>query len=482
MTKKCYFLMVCMTVMGIALTSCSHDAFDNEAVVEKQSNAFAANFVKKYGEIDPNQSWDFANMYPEVTLNSENSNARALTRTEANFDRTVGSMLVDEDVEAWVLQNLPKGKNNTVKGRAFTMTVKPNPFTIVPVFQGYARYYWQLWMHVEGVGDELVWSKGEDFQYRKPVEPGEPELPWVEAGTGIQGMKRSDGALEVMAPTFTYANLPADATMYFYLKVWADGSNDGYNKYLKYKDDPFNPQYQPYETTSLNQYMLDLQGCTKPKNLEEGNEVTIIGCEDMLNSSDMDYEDLVFMIYGNPVPPTKRVEEFVESTTKRYMMEDLGDDDDFDFNDVVVDLSNRTKVKYYYESLTATDPYKTERTTMPQLCVIRAVGGILDFTLYINDKARWTKSDHFDKTQMLNTGRDGAINYNRKLDSFELTEEIVWDAANNNVKVSVETRGNSGQVQTIVFPRLGDAPKMIAFDKATEWKKEREEVPRGWWK
>ena len=482
MTKKCYFLMVCMTVMGIALTSCSHDAFDNEAVVEKQSNAFAANFVKKYGEIDPNQSWDFANMYPEVTLNAENSNARALTRTEANFDRTVGSMLVDEDVEAWVLQNLPKGKNNTVKGRAFTMTVKPNPFTIVPVFQGYARYYWQLWMHVEGVGDELVWSKGEDFQYRKPVEPGEPELPWVEAGTGIQGMKRSDGALEVMAPTFTYANLPADATMYFYLKVWADGSNDGYNKYLKYKDDPFNPQYQPYETTSLNQYMLDLQGCTKPKNLEEGNEVTIIGCEDMLNSSDMDYEDLVFMIYGNPVPPTKRVEEFVESTTKRYMMEDLGDDDDFDFNDVVVDLSNRKKVKYYYNSLTDTEPARVEETTMPQLCVIRAAGGILDFTLFIGDKAVWTKSDHFDKTQMLNTGRDGAINYNRKLDSFELTEEIVWDAANNNVKVSVETRGNSGQVQTIVFPRLGDAPKMIAFDKATEWKKEREEVPRGWWK
>lgn len=481
MTKKCYFLTGCLAVIGIAMTSCSHDAFDSEAVIEKQSSAFDANFVKKYGEIDPNQSWDLANMYPEVTLNSEYSDARALTRTEANFGRTVGTMLVDKDVEAWVLNNLPKGQNNAVKGRAFTMTVKPNPFTIVPVFQGYARFYWQLWMHVEGVGDELVWSKGEDFQYRKPVEPGEPELPWVEAGTGIQGMKRTDGALEVLAKTYTYANLPAGATMYFYLKVWADGSNDGYKKYLKYKDDPFNPQYQPYETTSLNQYMLDLQGCTKPKNLEEGNEVTIIGCEDMLNSSDMDYEDLVFMIYGNPVPPTKRVEEFVESTTKRYMMEDLGDDDDFDFNDVVVDLSNRKKVKYYYNSDTDTEPSRIERTDMPQLCVIRAVGGILDFTLYINDKARWTKSDHFDKTQMLNTGRDGAINYNKVLDSFEMTAGT-WDAANNNVEVSVESRGNSGQVQTIVFPREGDEPKMIAVDNKTNWRKERQEVPDTWWK
>lgn len=470
--------MGCMAVMGIALTSCSRDVFDNEAVVEKQSNEFAANFVKKYGEIDPNQTWDFANMYPVVTLNTGNSDARALTRTGANFDRTVGTMLVDEDVEAWVLNNLPKGQNNTVKGRAFTMTVKPNPFTIVPVFQGYARYYWQLWMHVDGVGDEMVWSKGDNFKYRKPADP---ELPWVEAGTGIQGMKRSDGALEVQAPTFTYANLPADATMYFYLKVWADGSNNGYNKYLKYVADPFNPQYQPYETTSLNQYMLDLQGCTKPKNLPEGNEVTIIGCEDMLNSSDRDYEDLVFMIYGNPVPPTKRVDEFVESTTKRYMMEDLGDDDDFDFNDVVVDLSNRTKVKYYYNSLTDTDPYKIERTTMPQLCVIRAAGGTLDFTLYIANEPVWTKSAHFDKTQMLNTGRDGAINLNKVLDSFELTAGT-WDAANNNVKVSVETRGNSGQVQTIVFPREGDAPKMIAVDDKTNWMKEREEVPDTWWK
>ena len=484
MTKKCYFLMGCMALMGIALTSCSRDVFDSEAVVEKQSNEFAANFVKKYGEIDPNQTWDFANMYPVVTLSSGNSGARALTRTEVNFNRTVGSMLVDKDVEQWMLDKLPQGNNNSTKGRAFTMTVTENPFTIVPVFQGYAFYYWQLWIHVDGVGDEMVWSKGENFKYRKPAEPGEPELPWVEAGTGIQGMKRADGALEVQAPTYTYANLPAGANMYFYLKVWADDYNDGYLKYLNYLADPFNPAYQPHETTSLNQYMLDLHGCTKPKNLPEGNEVTIIGCEDMLlsNHSDRDYEDLVFMIYGNPVPPTKRVDEIVETTTKRYMMEDLGDDDDFDFNDVVADLSNRTHVKYYYNSLTDTEPYKIERTAMPQLCVIRAAGGTLDFTLFIGDKAVWTKSDHFDKTQMLNTGRDGAINYNRELDSFELTKEIVWDAANNNIKVSVETRGNSGQVQTIVFPRAGDAPKIIAFDKATEWKKEREEVPRGWWK
>ena len=477
MTKKSLFLIGCTAVMGISLMSCSHEDFDSEALVEQQENEFAANFVKKFGEIDPNQTWDFANMYPVVTLNAENNAARALTRTGSYFDRTVSSMLVDEDVEAWVLNNLPKGKNNTVKGRAFTMTVKSTPFTIVPVFQGYARYYWQLWMHVEGIGDELVWSKGENFQYRKPANP---ELPWNDAGTGIQGMKRDDGALEVMAPTYTYANLPADATMYFYLKVWADGSNDGYNKYLKYKDDPFNPSFQPYETTSLNQYMLDLQGCTKPKNLPEGNEVTIIGCEDMLNSSDKDYEDLVFMVYGNPVPPTKRVEEFVESTTKRYMMEDLGETDDFDFNDVVVDLSNRTKVKYYYNSLTDTDPYKIERTTIPQLCVIRAAGGTLDFTLYIANEPVWTKSEHFDKTQMLNTGRDGAINFNRKLDSFELTAGT-WDAANNNVKVAVETRGNSGQVQTITFPKAGKAPKMIAVDDKTNWMKERFEVPDTWW-
>ena len=482
MTKKCFFLMGCMAVMGIALTSCTRDVFDNEAVVEKESNEFAANFVKKYGEIDPNQTWDFANMYPVVTLTSETSGARALTRTEVNFDRTVGTMLVDKDVEQWVLNNLPQGTNNTVKGRGFTMSVTPNPFTIVPVFQGYARYYWQLWMHVDGVGDEMVWSKGDNFKYRKPADP---ELPWVEAGTGIQGMKRSDGALEVQAPTFTYANLPANATMYFYLKVWSDGNNEGYNKYLKYVADPFNSSYQPYVTSSLNQYMLDLHNCTKPKNLPKGNEVTIIGCEDMLlsNSSDRDYEDLVFMIYGNPVPPTKRVEEFVESFTKRYMMEDLGDTDDFDFNDVVVDMSNREKVKYLYESLEATEPYDIQRETLPQLCVIRAAGGICNFTLEIGG-VKWTKSDKFpDYEQMLNTGRDGAINYNRVLDSFEL-EPTTWNPTTNNISVTVERQGiNKNQgVQTITFPRAGEAPKIIAVDPDTRWMSERKEVPESWWK
>ena len=48
-----------------AFVSCSHDtdfqSTHNEQVFDNLKNQYSANFIKKYGEIDPNQSWDFAN-------------------------------------------------------------------------------------------------------------------------------------------------------------------------------------------------------------------------------------------------------------------------------------------------------------------------------------------------------------------------------------------------------------------------------------
>ena len=64
-----------MAVMGTAFTSCSKDiAYDSEGLAKEalqQLNAeYDANFVKKYGAIDPNQSWDFATMTPVYSLPS----------------------------------------------------------------------------------------------------------------------------------------------------------------------------------------------------------------------------------------------------------------------------------------------------------------------------------------------------------------------------------------------------------------------------
>ena len=472
MKVKSSILMGCMAIAGLAFTSCSNDTlYDSNAASKKVEAEYTANFIKKYGAINPNQTWDFATtMTPTISLPSSGASARVTRGDNTTFDDpTVGNMSIEKEVIQYLWDNLPKGTNNTPKGRAFTMKTTGNPFTIVPLFQGCASYYWELWMWVDGLGHKKIWSKGDDFKFRQVGTTN-----WSEPGIGMDGMRRGSGPYEVDAPSYTYDIATKDLDMYFYLKVWTD--HDHFTNYMNGSNESAD---QPSYSTSLNNWMIDLQNATKPKNLPEGNEVTIIGCEDKtVSGSDRDFEDLVFMVYGKPVPPTKRVEEVIEETGKRYMMEDLGDTDDFDFNDIVVDVVNRKKITYIYPSLEATEWTSKTEETLPQNAIVRAAGGTIDFTLTIGD-TQWNKKQHFTPTLMLNTGwNGGTIDLDAELDRFEVTG---WIPADNNVSVVVENRGsNTEPVQTITFPKKGEAPKIIAVETSVSWMPERDEVPNTW--
>jgi hypothetical protein len=452
------FLIGSFAVLGVALTSCSKtDVFDSNAEIEKQKDVYASTFVKNYGEIDPNQSWDFCTMATSYSLESS---SRALTRdgdANVNADAVEGEMFVEKATVDWMSENLKAGKNNTAKGKPFYLQVPKNSFTIVPIFQGTASYYWQLWMHVDGIEqDKLIWSKG-NIQYIT----SQGSTDWKSPGTDNTGM---NNAYQIKAPTYTFENLPENANMYFYLKVW-----DSYEKYSK---NTINPR----ELTSLNQMMLALINCNVPSNVPANNEVSIIGCEDNVNG-DFDYEDLVFMMYGNPAPPIKHVDEVIKGTPKRYMMEDLGEEHpDFDFNDVVVDvISGRAKWKREYEILENGGwnlINETKIEDLPDIAVVRAAGGILDFTLTIGNTT-WTKSAKFPNyQQMLNTGRDGEIDYEKELDTFKVEG---WNPTANNISVTVEGKA-------ITFPETGKAPMVIAVDPTTNWMFERTPAPESWFK
>ena len=438
--------------------SCSKtDMFDsnaaNEQKKELQEKSYAELFVNNYGSTE-GKSWDLATLATSYTLESSN---RALTRDgEYNANATVGEMLIEKATIDWMSTNMKAGANNVAKGKPFYLQVPNNSFTIVPIFQGTASYYWQLWMYVDGVGDKLIWSKG-DIKYIT----SDGSTDWKSPGTGGTGM---NSAFQIKAPTYEFKNLPKNANMYFYLKVW--------NSYTDYENQSINPR----KLTSLNQMMLALINCQVPSNVPAGNEVSIIGCEDNVNG-DFDYEDLVFMMYGNPAPPIKHVDEVIVGTPKRYMMEDLGEEKpDFDFNDVVVDvISGRAKVKREYEILENGGWKLIKETTienLPDIAVIRAAGGILDFTLKIGDTT-WRKKVKFPNyQQMLNTGRDGEIDYDKELDTFKVEG---WNPDNNNISVTVE-----GNPNDIIFPKEGDAPMIIAVDPTTDWMVERTPAPKDW--
>ncbi len=465
-TKK-LLLMGSMAVMGVAFISCSNESlFDDNAYHKQKDEAYTSNFEKRYGKIDPNQTWDFTTDTPTYSAVSGNTTRAAASLETADFTCQLGHMNIQPEISQYIIDNLPKGQNNSSKGRKFQMVIGENDFTVVPLFQGNASYYWELWMTVDGVGEYKIWSKGEDLKYRKAGTTGEFQT----VGIGREGMDAANGPYEVYAPTYTFDNLPTGNAMYFSLRVWTS-----HDKFLAYEQNPLNEANHPIISSSVDAWMIDLQNAPVPDGLPEGYTATIIGCEDNKNG-DKDFEDLVFMVYGKPVPPTKRVDRVIEQKSKRYIMEDLGETDDFDFNDVVFDIFyDRTEIVYYYDNEETSVPYKTERNTLPNLGVVRAAGGTLDFHIKIADEDVWVKSEHVSKTQMINT-QPGYNPYN-VMGEFEATG---YNASANNVSVFVEDRGINEGMQFIPFPEAGVAPKIVAVPVTTKWMNERVKVPVDW--
>lgn len=494
MEARNFILMGCMTVMGIAFTSCSKGiSFDQEAAYEAADNKirseYESNFVKKYGEINPNQTWDYATMAPISSLGPSASAATTRGTRAGSPTMTKGDdITIEGSVVSWVTTNLKAGANNYVKGSPFYMEVPDNPFHIVPIFQGQAGYYWQLCMHVDGVGDKLIWEKG-DIKYKNTAN----ESFKKPNDTGMtEGGNKS--VYQVNAHTYSFTNYPKDAKMYFFLRVW--DNEDDYTKWKSGKHSVFNLLTWSYRSldprilTSLNYQMLALKGLQIPeaiKNDYSDEEVVFIGCEDkeITQTSDRDYEDLVFMMYGKPVPPISHVDVETVTTGKRYLIEDLGATNDFDFNDVVVDVVEEYKNQIFY-NFTANGQkvydHKEELSgSRKQKAIIRAMGGTRDFTLTIGNKS-WTKSEAgFDTKEMLNTGWGGTeIDENKVLAEFDVTG---WNPNTNNISIEVERQGGNNGYYTITFPKKGTIPMIVATNitPLTQWQPEKQSVPKWWY-
>ena len=268
--------------------------------------------------------------------------------------------------------------------------------------------------------------------------------------------------------------------MYFYLKVWTE------------KDGTHYPDGKYVIKSSLNNYMRALEGLTRPTgNENDGYKipaddfVTLVGCED--GGGDNDYEDLAFMFIG---PRLQEVEVVEVREGKRYMMEDLGATDDFDFNDVVVDVANVYQNRITWRENDNHEMEKVSEVEVPgsrkQEAIVRAAGGTLDFTIEIgtNTITRWKKVPTYSATNMLNTGWDNTPIYYSGDESVLARFDIEgndWNPATNNIRVIVEDHGASGTVQTITFPKAGEAPMMIAVETTQNWMTEKNGVPSSWW-
>lgn len=484
-----------MVVAAAALTACSSntDLYDTNVINEGKQvsvkESYVENFAKKYPNVDLNQSWDFSTKQSDYRMGSNNK-----VRTRANDGGiTAGSWYeVDNNTLTWMHEQLVEGEDNRSLGNPFYMTVPGNDFTIIPIYQGQAGAMWNLHVVVDGV-DYLVWEKinktslgGSDENVQDETKTGTIQIKdldndewhnlhgqWYDWGYGHwNSLYNTDGTdrwtpdwseknqvTAVRSTPYTFHDFPVGAEMYFYLDVTVSGSGDWDGKYHEINN-------VGAHESSLKGQMLALQNVPRPANIAEDNEVMIIGCEDAdLKDSDWDCNDVVFLVYGKTVPKPIKIEEgdeIEEVKTVRYMIEDLGSTDDFDFNDIVVDVTEiRTISPTYTNGVVTAWNEKGKR----QEAVIRHLGGTLPFVLKIGNKEY---------------AAGGQDTFQTSPD-LKLDDVTGWTGLNGDHNVSIEVESkNSDGVFKVQFPKAGEAPMIIAVDPSQGWMTERQSVPADW--
>ena len=467
---------VMMALVTTTMVACSNnqDVFDGGAIEKTAKQSYAENFAKKYPNVNINQNWDFSSKQSDYRLGSNNK-----VRTRAGEGGiTTGSWYeVDNNTLAWMHEQLVEGQDNRKLGNPFYMTVPGNDFTIIPIYQGQAGAMWNLHVVVDGV-DYLVWEKSNSEIQKGDIQIKDGDSDeWHNLHGGGQNWETwnslyntdgsdkwlADGSQNLVTAVrsipYTFHDFPVGAEMYFYLDVTVSGSGEWNGKYHEINN-------VGAHESSLKGQMLALQNVPRPANIAEDNEVMIIGCEDAdLKDSDWDCNDVVFLVYGKTVPKPIKIEEgdeIEEVKTVRYMIEDLGSTDDFDFNDIVVDVTEIRTISPTYTNGVVT---KWNEKGKRQEAVIRHLGGTLPFVLKIGNKEY---------------AAGGQDTFQTSPD-LKLDDVTGWTGLNgvHNVSIEVEQKNNEG-VFKVQFPKAGEAPMIIAVDPSEAWMNERQSVPESW--
>lgn len=438
----------------MSLAACSNNDLYDEGVIAanktaEQQKSYENNFVKTYGAIAPNQSWDFSTN--QQRLGTRAGETEIVTKTveglnfdvkyKVKFDRFTWSSYLDErsinnnqDLIKNVSNKLKDGDKHTDVQKA-VLVAPSNSFTIYPIsVQG-------MWTHdlYVKVGDNApvkVYSKTwTDFSH--PYVNGDP-LTYSNANYYNQTYKVETS---VSMPGL-YVEAPIGTPIEIYLANVKEGRTS-----------------QPTVGTSTGHAIyVDGNGAV-PEGIEVRDDAVIkyVGIEDnTTGSSDLDYNDVVLAIVGNPDVPKEIIIEnktydVPTSLTKRYMIEDLGTTDDFDFNDVVVDVTRNTVAHHTVEIV---DGVKTSdvvtSTDVTEKAVIKHLGGILPFVLKIGDKT------------LPELGGEATFEKDVNLE-YDITG---WEPANNNISITVNNT-------TLSFPKAGAVPMIIACDDSEAWSAER---------
>lgn len=400
--------MTAILSLGMAVVSCSKTDLYEEGAAEKAQQAetvakYKEAFVKHFGEIAPNQSWDFTQSFGRGA------------RTRGANDPT------------WTQPHMGQAKNYPHIKNDYQQAMELAASSDVPVIEWPYEYaeinLYPFYAHGDGKYAYFFFGL-DNNEFHINAKDNKYYSLWNQAKTY--------GTETFNFNTYRHINT-YDATGF---QWWIGCANANYNN----------------DMSKVTKYDLVYCKCFIV------NEHTYVAfdCND-----DKDYTDLICW-----------VEDITPS--KRYMVEDLGGDSDFDFNDIVFDV--RPKAATVAPAGPGPrGPQAPQPAGKKYECLVRAMGGTLDFTIKLgghkDDRSgewknytTWSKSGSgFTVTQMYNTEDP---DYADVKASFDITE---WDVNQNLVEVTVE--GKTGQF-ILPFPEDGTVPFMMAVSVAKNWSKE----------
>lgn len=437
-TRKALCLLPAAAIMFAACSS-DKDLYEPTLVEKQAKEEFSANFIQKFGAIDKNQSWDLYGS-PVAYLDG------ALTRAGGGASQVKAQASTDYPfyTDGWyempaatytTVNKLQENVNNANLGFSYAMLTPDNSFSIIPLRQGYTNSPWELHM-VAGTGadavDYLLFSKNEDYIQYKTKATGS----WTKLGSNVGAVTYNKNAIR--SKVYSFDMLPEGTPIYFYL---------------------YRPNAGTYPS-SLEGFMLDFTDIvTLPEDLvNAGKSVKVLGLEGQYdtNISDFDYEDVMFLIVGDPKLPTDvtptpedKTITFKQDVSKRYMIEDLGNTYDTDYNDIVVDVKATREVSYTLDANGQVSD-KTYGSWENQQATLRHLGGVLDFQLTIGGTTlKWME------------GKMGA----NPDETFDITG---WNPDANNISICVKQKEGNG-INSIDFPRTGAVPLIIATSTEQKW-------------
>lgn len=415
--KQMKFWLPTLAVAAMSFGGCTSDdkhEYNPDYQVELDKEAFAANFVKQYGQVDAEQSWDLANPNEVYVLSA--SARQVQTRAQGKPQWITVSSFGHEF-------NISEGFNEAME-KEFSQFGDPEPcyFTfpaeglrIVPVFQSNANNY------------VLHMVVGEDYFAQD-----------IYICSNIMGINNN----KQKAKAYTITGVEAGTPVSFYVVVFK--GNKGY----KVDIENF--------STLEGGFKLAEVDAAKAGNYEKGTmreKSSILACQFETKHGTA---QLAFLMDGlAPVQKHQAPEKIVKVVSRRYLIEDLGSTDDFDFNDIVIDVEQRVVVENGVEG------------TPLQMATLRHLGGVLPWNIKIGDT--WFSGAE-------NTMLKGEIG-----SDASVTKDVTgWNPEENNITVKVA--GNqTGSVCLIPFPKKGEVPMVIAVDTYQQWMDERQSIPSTWW-